>query len=279
MQGALGLIYGPAAYRSAEAALQRALDLDSENADAKCAVVLFKIFSTRDWKGAQAILNEGVVSQPTFITGKISQGLLRIACGCPQEASSLLWKVAQDNILNTVVMEAYCWSEYLAGEYAKALQQIEDCRACGQLGYLFDVTEALASIQVEAPGAHIMRLEALVADFPHHYVLQGALGYAHAMNGNRQRAIELLDAMMNPNMRGKGCKPYGIALIQIGLNEKDKAMYYLDQSYREGAFCSLGFLSDPILASLRNDPHCQTALSKITYPASFCTDSDIGDVK
>jgi hypothetical protein len=98
-------------------------------------------------------------------------------------------------------------------------------------------------------------------------VLRGALGYAYGVAGQRRRASELLDVMTNPGTRSKSHEPYAVALILIGLSERQKAVTLLEQSYREGSRWSLGFPSDPILAPLRNDPHYRQFLSKVSYPA------------
>jgi hypothetical protein len=131
-----------------------------------------------------------------------------------------------------------------------------------------DAVEALASIQLEEPDAYIRRMETLAVDSPHQDVLRGALGYAYAVTGQSQRASELLNAMTNPGTRSKSRQPYAIALILIGLNERQKAVHWLEQSYLEGSLWSLGFPSDPILAPLRNDPHYRLFLSKISYPVA-----------
>jgi predicted Zn-dependent protease len=123
-------------------------------------------------------------------------------------------------------------------------------------------------IQLEEPEACIPRLEVLTADSPHNDVLQGALGYVYAVTGQDRRANELLDVMTNPGKSGRIHEPYAIALDLIGLNQRQQAVQRLEQSYREGSFWSLGFLSDPILAPLRNDPHYRQFLSKVSYPVA-----------
>lgn len=45
-----------------------------------------------------------------------------------------------------------------------------------------------------------------------------------------------------------------IALHLIGLGEKHDAAQWLEQSYRNGSLWSLGFSSDPIPKSLRDEP-------------------------
>jgi hypothetical protein len=91
------------------------------------------------------------------------------------------------------------------------------------------------------------------------------------VNGQGQRASEILDAMMHSCAREKMCEPYAIALVQLGLNQRQEAAKRLEQSYREGSLWSLGFQSDAILEPLRHDPHFRQFMSKVTYPVSEST--------
>ena len=271
--GFLGSVSAPAAYASARAALQKALEIDSELLEAKSAAAWLKLVLKRDWQGAGRGFDEVLKHQPSCTSSMVGRAMLHIAEGCLKEASALLLEAAEQHALSTPATALHCWSEYLAGEYTNALFQIEQARASGQFGLVFDAVEALASIQLEEPDAQIERIESLAADSPHHDVLRGALGYAYGVTGQDQRARELLDAVTNPGTGSKSREPYAIALLLIGLNERRKAVQWLERSYREGSLWSLGFPSDPILAPLRNDPYYQLFMSKAGYPVPENADS------
>jgi tetratricopeptide (TPR) repeat protein len=265
-EGLLGRVSASAAYTSAEAAMQRALEIDSEQPEAKCAAAWLKMVSVRDWQGARRGFDEAL-NDSTRSTGAIlGRALLHIAEGCQPEAAGFLLEVAGKNVLSTLAIAFYSWSEYLAGEYEHALYQIAQVRASGRSGHVVDAVEALASIQFEEPIVQIAQIEALAASSLCHDVLRGALGYIYAVNGQSQRAIQLLDAMTKPKKRRLGDEPYSVALILIGLKENQKAVHWLERSYRGGSLWSLGFRSDPILESLRNDPHFRQFMSKVSYP-------------
>ncbi|MGA3263672.1 MAG: hypothetical protein ABSC47_06470 [Terracidiphilus sp.] len=255
VEGLWGLIHIPDAYVSAQAAMQRALEIDSEQPEAKCAAAWLKMVSTRDWEGARRGFDEAMKRQPPTIRSMIGRSALYIAEGRLAEASDLLLKAAHEHALSASVLAWYCWSEYLAGEYANALLQIEQYRTSGRQGPIVDAVEALAYIQLEEPDAHIERIEALAADSPRNEALQGALGYVYGVSGQGQRARELLDAITYLGKRSKTREPYAAALVLIGLNEKQEAVQWLEQSYRDGSFWSFGFRSDPMLAPLRDDPY------------------------
>jgi tetratricopeptide (TPR) repeat protein len=265
-EGLLGIVSTSTAYTSAKAALQRALEIDPELAEARSAEAWLKMVATRDWEGARGGFDEALQRQPRSTRAMIGRALLHIAEECHQDASAYLIKARQQNPLSTFAVALCCWSQYLAGDHAKALDQVEQARATGQYGILLDAVQALACIQLEEARVHIQCIEALAADAPHQSELQGALGFAHGVAGHRQRASDILDAMMRLEAHEAMHDPYAIALVLIGLNQKQEAVKRLEQSYREGSLWSLGFQSDPILASLHSDPHYLQFMSKVNYP-------------
>ncbi len=265
-QGFWGLVRAPDAYTSAKAALLRALEIDPRLPDTKCAAAWLKMVLERDWRGARIGFDEALKHKPPTSRAMVGRAVLYIAEGCLPEASRLLQESAQQHPLSSSMTTWYCWNEYLAGEYANALDQIEQFRASGRHGPIMAAIEALAYIQLEEPSAQIERIEALALDYRHHDIVRGALGYAYAMTGQHQKARKILDAMKSPNKRNDSREPYAAALVLIGLDEKQEAVKRLEQSYKEGSNWSVGFRYDPILTSLRNDPHFQLFMSKVSYP-------------
>jgi tetratricopeptide (TPR) repeat protein len=292
-QATCGLVNPPVAYSSARAALQSALNIDPELPLAKCGNAWLALLSTRDWRNANRDFNELLMHSPACVRAMNGRALLYVAEGALKEASELFSKAAQHNPLSSASMPLYCWSEYLAGEFAYALHRVDEIRATGHSGPILDAVEALASIQHEDRDSQdedrkhqdhnpqhedmdsrIGRIEALAAESPQNDVVRGALGYAYAVKGQEQKARRILEAM---TYRAKGRlshEPYGVALILVGLNDRQHAINALEQSYRAGSLWSLGFRSDPALAALRNDPHSRNALGNCSYP-----ESDMDDVR
>jgi tetratricopeptide (TPR) repeat protein len=265
--GLWGLICIPAAYASARTALQRALEIDSKLPDALYAEAWLKMVFMRDWQGARRGFIEASKQSPSTHGEAISWALLKIAEGFPREASALLKKNEQHFMLRSDAIVLYCWSEYLAGEYSDVLLEIEQYRAGGRYGPLMDVLEALTYIQFsDELDPYIQYMETQTASFPNSDIMRGALGYVYGVTGQSRRAHELLDTMTNQRMRNKCREPYAVALVLIGLNQIQAAVKQLEQSYHNGSLWSLGFLSDPILASLRKEPLFQQFLSKVSYP-------------
>jgi hypothetical protein len=112
----------------------------------------------------------------------------------------------------------------------------------------------------------IARIQTLATDSADRALLRGILGYALALNGQIQRANEILDSITQAADGKKGADPYAVALILTALGEKQDAVQWLEQSYRRGSLWSLAFPFDPSLQSLRDEPSYRAFLSRANYP-------------
>jgi tetratricopeptide (TPR) repeat protein len=264
--GILGYLRIPAAYASAKEAAVRALAIDPTLPEARCAEAWLKMVYDRNWQearqGFNSILNQLQPSTPAMI----GSALLHLAEGAPQRAVNQLRETFWQYAMNAPAMALYCWSNYLAGDYAEALNLAEELRSAGLSGPVLDAVEALACIQCETQDAFIPRIEALAADASNYQLVYGVLGYAYAISGNTLKASEVLDAISQSERDRGSVVPYAIALILIGLGEKQDSVRWLEQSYRNGSLWSLGYSADPILQALRDEPGYRTMMNRISYP-------------
>jgi tetratricopeptide (TPR) repeat protein len=91
----------------------------------------------------------------------------------------------------------------------------------------------------------------------------GYLGYAYAMAGQRDKAMELLNTLQKRATR-QTVVPYAFAPLYVGLGEKDKAIESLWQDYEQRASPFLLWLIVfPTYDSLHSEPRFQELLSKI----------------
>lgn len=269
VEGLQGNLRTAVAYSSAAAAGQRALEIDSELLEGKCAEAWLMMLSERKWQSARQGFDEVLSGQsPPTTRALVGRALLHVAEGSPTDASNLLMEASQRSPLSVPSQSLRCWSEYLAGEYGRALAIVSDARAAGNGGRVLDAVEALASIQFKDPTLSIEYIEILAAPSPDSLVLQGTLGYAYAMAGKIEEAHKILDALTELHLQNMSDVAYPISLVLIGLGEGKNALRWLEQSYREGSLWSLGFQSDPILAALRNNPSYQDLMDNIDYPVS-----------
>ncbi len=264
----LGQLHTSDAYRSAEAALQRALELDPDLIATRCSAAWLKLLVIRDWIGAGIDFDEILIEQPGCTQALVGRASLSLSEGRLGHASELLRKASIQRPLNTPAAALLCWQEYLAGNFENALAFVSQARAGGNAGAILDTVEALASVLLNGPTSNIEGLTLLLENSHRHFALLGVLGYAHGMNGQTEKARAIIDSMTVHGIRGKCDYAYSMALTFLGLNELTPAMEWLEQSYRQGSLWSLGFQLDPILVPLRNDPQIGKSFHRMVYPAT-----------
>ncbi|HEY5992344.1 MAG TPA: tetratricopeptide repeat protein [Candidatus Udaeobacter sp.] len=89
------------------------------------------------------------------------------------------------------------------------------------------------------------------------------LGQAYARAGQRDEAQKIL-ARLREEAKSRYVSAYGVALMFIGLGDKEQAMDALERAFREGAGNDLNAIKvDPILDDLRGQPRFEALAQKI----------------
>ena len=80
----------------------------------------------------------------------------------------------------------------------------------------------------------------------------GNLGYAYAKSGRKDEARKLLAELKEQSKR-RYVASYWIAMIYVGLDEKDEAFAWLEKAYQERSWFLVWIKMDPMVDSLRSD--------------------------
>ena len=267
-QAVLGNLHPQPAFHTAEAALNRALEIDPDLFEGLCVSSMLRIFVQRDWTGAAECIDASLVAHPNASQALVSHAFLLVAQGRLPEAREELRRALLQYPLNTSVAELLCWVEYLAGNFESALVLIEDARDTGHSGAVLDTMEAMAGVLLQGAEGQISRLENVAAGSPRNHALMGVLGYAYGVTRRKDQARGILDSMTRTGLTGANDFSYPIALTFLGLGEQREAARWLEQSYKDGSLWSLGFGSDPILADLRKDPELGEFFGEKNYPVN-----------
>ena len=86
------------------------------------------------------------------------------------------------------------------------------------------------------------------------------LAYAYAVSGRSNEAIKILNDLKNQSQNGFSNAPE-IALVYVGLNQKDQAMAWLEKAFEERF--SPWVLMRPAFDPLRSDARFQDLLHRI----------------
>ena len=89
-----------------------------------------------------------------------------------------------------------------------------------------------------------------------------SLAYGYAVSGSRKKALNLMQELKEFPEK-KYVSPYGLALIETGIGNKDRAFAWLDRAYQERAGALPFVKVDPRLAPLRSDPRFLRLLRRL----------------
>src|SRR5262249_11958201 len=80
-----------------------------------------------------------------------------------------------------------------------------------------------------------------------------ALGHAYAISGQRRMAEESL-ARLKEQAKQRYVAPFDMAVIHIGLEEKEQALKYLDVAFEDRSFYLCWLTTDARFDRIRDDP-------------------------
>jgi tetratricopeptide (TPR) repeat protein len=268
-QGIIGNISLGTAYPAAQAAVEKALEIDPGLNEAICAKALLDVVCHRNWESAgilfERILMDGIVTTRAMV----GRALLSIAERDCENASDLLYRASQQDSLSSLSLGFHTWSEYLAGSYAEVLDHIAQARESGCFGPIIGAVEALTFVQCLPRHEAIDCIGNLIVENPGNCVARGALRYLLGLDGNEEHVRRMLELLKSRRSHANVTTHFAIALIHLGLDETEEAIRSIKRSYQAGSLWSLGFHSDPVLRSLEKEGEFKHFLST-SYPVVRC---------
>jgi Flp pilus assembly protein TadD len=117
----------------------------------------------------------------------------------------------------------------------------------------------------ETYGEAIAELEQAVNLTNRHELIVASLGKVLGDSGRKREARKLLEELEGRS-KHRYISPCLIALVQIGLGERDQAIASLEQAYTDRDQWVLYLKVDPHMDSLHSDPRFQDLLRRVGYP-------------
>lgn len=119
-----------------------------------------------------------------------------------------------------------------------------------------------ALVQKRMYGEAIMELQRATERSNRNPVYLAALGHAYAVSGRREEATKILNELKELSKR-RYILPNLIAIIYVGLNEKEQAFAWLEKAYQERSDFMIVLKVDPVLDGLRSEPRFQDLLRRV----------------
>ncbi len=112
-----------------------------------------------------------------------------------------------------------------------------------------------------------------IAEFQHALQLEkdnaeiwSGLGHAYAISGKRADAQKVLDHLKELSTHNY-VAPYNVAVVYVGLGEKDQAFAWLNRAYADRSYYLAVYpTTDARLDSIRHDPRFADLLRRLGLP-------------
>ncbi len=253
------------AYEKVKAMTARALELDSNLADAHRSYAANSFYFDWHWEKAEEEFQRAIELNPNYSSAHQFYAWFLAAMGRTEEAHTTIRRALE---LDPLALTAYLTASdvfYLSRQYDQAITQLQELLdlspnaplALSRLGWSY--------VQKGMFKEAIGEMEQAVTLSPDNTEILGMLGHAYAAAGQTAEARKVLDDL-HGLAKKRYVLPYGFALIHTGLGENEKALEWLERAYQDRDGWMPFLQVEPRLDPLRSDPRFQDLLRRMNFP-------------
>ncbi len=244
-----------------KSAAAKSLELDEAGAEAHTSMAWAK-FHEWDWASAEREFKRAIELNPSYPTAHSWYGEYLMVQGRFDEALAEMNRAAELNPLSPGLNLALGYRFYYAHQYPDAIEQIQKTLAMDAkfvpahvyLGRAYEQRGAYAEAIAEIRKA----LELSEGDTNE----LAALGHAYAVAHQADEAKKILDQLKERSQQTY-VQPSLIAVIQVGLGDKNQGFDWLQKAYEDRSAGLLYLKVDPAFDAIRSDPRFVDLLRKV----------------
>jgi eukaryotic-like serine/threonine-protein kinase len=236
----------------AKAAAMKAIEIDDALAEAWASLGAVRWWFEWDWQGAEDAYRRAIELNPNYPTAHDGYAMLLSARGRFDAAVEQVTRACDLDPLSLISAVHAGWPFYFARDFESAIRRFRkalelDDRFIPAYGWL-GMAHGQQRRYQEALDAFGRALE--VDRIP---ILVAMLAHTHAIAGNREQALALLDSLRE-QAKTRYISPYDIAVIHAGLGDTQAALAHLQLAYDDRSAWMVFLDVDPRLDSLRTEP-------------------------
>jgi TolB-like protein/Flp pilus assembly protein TadD len=253
--------------QEALAAARKAVELDPTSGEAYTALGWVEYFREWDFVAADDALKTSIRLDPNYAPAHhLYSGVLELA-GRSQESIDEEKQAVLLDPLALIFRAALAVNLSLAGQNDEAVEQIKQISAIDPKYPKAHETLGMIYLRRGMYQEAIREFEASERYGGAKEV--GALGYAHARLGDKERALKMLSELQDLDRRVPSGDVSGdLAIVEIGLGNRDAALAWLEKEYQQhdddGPWDTK---NDPLFEPLHSDPRFQELMRRVKFPS------------
>ena len=217
-----------------------------------------------DWAAAEQEFRRAIQLDPNYAAAHAYLGWLLVIEGRFEDGIQENKRAVDLDPLSPESNWWLGWMLYQARRYDEAVDQLRKTIDLDPNYFLAHVVLGGASAQKGQMPEAIRELEkaTLLAECNQSL---GELGHGYAVLGKRQEAQKVADRLIGEWNRSH-VGAYDIALVYVGLGDKDQAVAWLEKAYEDRTFFMVILKVEPELDTLRSDPRFKDLLHRMNFP-------------
>jgi serine/threonine protein kinase/Tfp pilus assembly protein PilF len=243
---------------------ETALRIDDKLAEARMTLANIKFQYDWNFARAEEDFKQVIELNPNYAEAHHQYMYYLAMMGKPMEALAEIKLAQQLDPVNPSINVDVCLPYYLAQQYDQSIAQARKALEMFPNFYLPHMALGSALFEKGDISAGIEELEKAKTMEPTPLVI-GQLGYAYAKSGRNDEARKSL-AELKEQSKGRYVPPFWIAMIYVGLGEKDEAFAWLEKAYQEREWWLVWIKMDPKVDSLRFDSRFIDLLKRLRFP-------------
>jgi tetratricopeptide (TPR) repeat protein len=236
-----------------------ALQMDDDLVEAHAALAFSMFAYDWDWANAEKEFQRAIALNPNYAMAHQWYGQFQKAMGRPNWAA----EVKRAHELDPVSLIIAGVGQYIyQGQYDPAIENV-------RRRLEIDPDFAEAHFELGRVYTRKRMYGDAIAEFQKAFDLSGGepqylgdLGYAYGLSGNRVEAIQSLKQLVHVS-KHTYVSPYQIALVYVGLGEKDAAFDWLQKAFADHSYWLLFLKIDERMGTLRSDPRFTDLLRRL----------------
>ncbi len=250
----------------ARAAARKALEIDDQLAEAHTSMGYALLNFDWDWAGAERELRRSLELDPRDSNAQHRYSHYCMAVGRVDESLAASQRALELDPLNLIISGHLGWHYVWARQPDQAIEQV---RKTLELDPNFFYGHLLLGWADEQKG---MYQEAIAAEEKasevsgRNALSLASLGHAYAVGGKRAQALQVIEELKERS-RQSYVGAYEIAVIYVGLGDKDQAFAWLEKACQERSAWLVYLTREPRLDPLRPDPRFRELVRRVGVPS------------
>jgi TolB-like protein/Tfp pilus assembly protein PilF len=248
----------------AKQSAMKALEIDSDLAEAYVSLATVLKVYDRDWLSAERRYRQALQLNPNYVHGYRGYAALLAAMGRFAESLPQIRQAHELDPMSVVVSMEMAWNFFIARQYDHAIEQALRVTHFEPEFPSAQYILGLACEQKGRFGEARVALERSLAGSHGHASGLASLGHLFGVTGHTEDALPMLDQLNRLASRGY-VAPFWHSVLYAGLGNVDAAIGYLERSYTVSDVWLVWLNTDPRLDSLRTDLRFQQLLRRAGF--------------